>query len=173
MGKFDNYINVTAPIHSATVKGKLGNSNEIFLEGDAKNLQQTYEETSTHFDTLYNRSTQMEKAIQDISVTGGASTANTVSYNNSISKLEAVTIQGAIDEVSSIGHFAKRGGIVNISTNYNDEHIAEVLTLEQAIVKVPLNDRTLGFVMTFLTSDGWKTYQFNGDSLSKWTSVTS
>ena len=39
MGKFDNYINVTAPIHSATVKGKLGNANEIFLEGDTKNIE--------------------------------------------------------------------------------------------------------------------------------------
>lgn len=161
-------INLTDSLNAATTKGKLGDAKQVYLNGDTKNLQQTYEETSTHFDTLDNRSTQIEKAIQDISATGGASTANAVSYNNSTSKLEAVTAQGAIDEVSSIGHFAKRGGIVNISTNYNSINTAEVLTLAQAIDKVPSKDRTLGFVATFLTTNGWVLYQFNGDSLTEW-----
>lgn len=94
-------INLTDTLNAATTKGKLANAKQIYLNGDTKNLQQAYEETSTHFDTLDNRSTQMEKAIQDISVTGGASTANTVSYNNSTSKLEAITTQGAIDELAA------------------------------------------------------------------------
>lgn len=165
-------INLTDSLNAATIKGKLGDAKQVYLNGDTKDLQQTYEETSTHFDTLDNRSTQMEKAIQDISATGGASTANAVSYDNSTSKLEAVTAQGAIDEVSSIGHFAKRGGIVNISTNYNSTNTAEVLTLAQAIDKVPSKDRTLGFVATFLTTDGWVLYQFNGDSLTKWSDTS-
>lgn len=161
-------INLTDSLNAATTKGKLGDAKQVYLNEDTKNLQQAYEETNTHFGTLDNRSTQMEKAIQDISVTGGASTANAVSYDNSTSKLEAVTAQGAIDEVSSISHFAKRGGIVNISTNYNSINTAEVLTLAQAIDKVPSKDRTLGFVATFLTTNGWVLYQFNGDSLTKW-----
>lgn len=161
-------INLTDSLNAATTKGKLGDAKQVYLNGDTKNLQQAYEETSAHFGTLDNRSTQMEKAIQDISVTGGASTANAVSYNNSTSKLEAVTAQGAIDEVSSIGHFAKRGGIVNISTNYNSTNTAEVLTLKQAIAKVPSEDRVLGFQGKFLTENGWVTYQFNGNSVSDW-----
>ena len=94
-------INLTDSLNAATTKGKLGDAKQVFLNGDTKNLQQAYEETSTHFGTLDNRSTQMEKAIQDISVTGGASTANAVSYNNSTSKLEAITAQGAIDELAN------------------------------------------------------------------------
>ena len=94
-------INLTDSLNAATTKGKLGDAKQVYLNGDTKNLQQAYEETSTHFGTLDNRSTQMEKAIQDISVTGGASTANAVSYNNSTSKLEAITAQGAIDELAA------------------------------------------------------------------------
>ena len=94
-------INLTDSLNAATTKGKLGDAKQIYLNEDTKNLQQAYEETSTHFGTLDNRSTQMEKAIQDISATGGASTANAVSYNNSTSKLEAITAQGAIDELAT------------------------------------------------------------------------
>lgn len=94
-------INLTDSLNAATTKGKLGDAKQVFLNGDTKNLQQAHEETNAHLGTLDNRSTQMEKAIQDISATGGASTANAVSYNNSTSKLEAITAQGAIDELTA------------------------------------------------------------------------
>lgn len=61
-----------------------------------------------------------------------------------------------------------RRGVVNISTNYNSDHTAEVLTLEQAIAKIPSSDRVLGFTGTFLTSNGWESYQFIGSSISEW-----
>lgn len=99
-------------------------------------------------------------------------TADKVVYNPAISGLTHKNIQDAIDEVSSIGYFAKRGGIVNISTNYNSTNTAEVLTLEQAIAKVPSKDRVLGFTMTFNSSDGWKIYQFISDSVINWTDTT-
>ena len=94
-------INLTDSLNAATTKGKLGDAKQVFLNGDAKNLQQAHEETNAHLGTLDNRSTQMENAIKDISVTGGASTASAVSYNNSTSKLEAITAQGAIDELAA------------------------------------------------------------------------
>ena len=50
-----------------------------------------------------------------------------------------------------LDNILKRRGIVNISTNYNSDHIAEILILNQVIAKVPSKDRTLGFVETFLT----------------------
>ena len=108
-------INLTDSLNAATTKGKLGDAKQVYLNGDTKNLQQAYEETSTHFGTLDNRSTQMEKAIQDISVTGGASTANAVSYNNSTSKLEAITAQGAIDELAN-----KKLNKENIAQEFGD-----------------------------------------------------
>lgn len=48
---------------------------------------------------LQTRSTQMEETIKSIAATGGASQATAVTYNNEKSKLIAVNIQSAVDEV--------------------------------------------------------------------------
>lgn len=48
---------------------------------------------------LQTRSTQMEETIKSIAATGGASQATAVTYNNDKSKLIAVNIQSAVDEV--------------------------------------------------------------------------
>lgn len=101
MGKFDDYINVTAPIHSATIKGKLGNANEIFTENDEDNIQNVVNKTNEHLKRLDNRSSQMEESIKNISVTGGASVAEAVTYDNTTSGLEAVNVKGAVDELAA------------------------------------------------------------------------
>ena len=80
------------------------------------------------------------------------------------------SIKAVYDEENErLDNIINRRGVVNISTNYNSDHIVEVLTLEQAIDKVPSKDRVLGFSGTFLTSKGWVSYQFNGDSVAEWT----
>lgn len=84
----DNYINVTAPLHAATKQGKLTAAREVFMDGDKETLQQIGDKTH-----------QLENAVKDITATGGASTANAVSYNNDTSGITAVTVQGAIDEL--------------------------------------------------------------------------
>lgn len=48
---------------------------------------------------LQTRSTQIEETIKSIAATGGASQATAVTYNNEKSKLTAVNIQSAVDEV--------------------------------------------------------------------------
>ena len=48
---------------------------------------------------LQTRSTQMEETIKGIAATGGASLATAVTYDNENSKLTAVNIQSAVDEV--------------------------------------------------------------------------
>lgn len=79
------------------------------------------------------------------------------------------SIKAVYDEDNErLDHIFNRRGVVNISTNYNDDHIAEVLTLNQAINKVPSKDRVLGFQGRVLTKDGWVTYQFTGNSISEW-----
>ena len=50
-------------------------------------------------DSLKHRSSQMEETIESIAATGGASQATAVTYNNEKSKLTAVNIQSAVDEV--------------------------------------------------------------------------
>lgn len=84
----DNNINLTAPIHAATTLGKAVAAREVFMDGDKETVQQIGEKTH-----------QLEDAIKDISVSGGASTANAVSYSNETSGMTAVTAQGAIDEL--------------------------------------------------------------------------
>lgn len=79
------------------------------------------------------------------------------------------SIRAVYDEDNErLDNILNRRGVVNISTNYNADHIAEVLTLSQAIAKVPSRDRALGFQGRFRTSDGWKSYIFAGDSVLKW-----
>lgn len=81
-------INLTDEIEVKTKKGKLGAAKQIFLDGDQENLQQIGDKTH-----------QLENAVKDIAATGGASTANAVSYSNEASGITAVTAQGAIDEL--------------------------------------------------------------------------
>ena len=108
MGKFDNYINVTAPLHAATVNGKLGNANELFLEGDTQNVENElkeinsrHEELNKKHDTLSSKYESLSRTVQGIAVTGGASTATNVTYNNDNSGLNAENVQDAIDELAN------------------------------------------------------------------------
>lgn len=82
------------------------------------------------------------------------------------------SVKAVYDEKNErLDNILNRRGVVNISTNYSEDHTATVLTLEQAIDKVPQNDRVLGFQGKFLTEDGWETYTFTGDSVAKWTDI--
>ncbi len=83
-------INLTDELEVKTKKGKLAAAKQIFLEGDKETVQQIGEKTH-----------QLEEAIKDITATGGASTANAVSYSNEASGMTAVTAQGAIDELAT------------------------------------------------------------------------
>ena len=79
------------------------------------------------------------------------------------------SVKAVYDENNErLDNIINRRGVVNISTNYNSDHIAEVLTLDQAIAKVPSKDRVLGFQGKFLTENGWEYYIFTGESISNW-----
>lgn len=83
------------------------------------------------------------------------------------------SIKAVYDESNErLDHILNRRGTVNISTNYNSDHTAETLTLSEAIGKVPTSDRTLGFVGTFLTVDGWQLWQFEGSAISEWSDTS-
>lgn len=82
------------------------------------------------------------------------------------------SVKAVYDESNErLDSILNRRGVVNISTNYNDDHIAEVLTLEQAIAKVPSSDRVLGFQGNILTADGWVTYKFIGTDITQWSNT--
>lgn len=115
----DNNINVTAPIHAATKKGKLGAAKEIFLEGDVQNVEGEISTIHKKIDNnkaeqatknqsldanmakLNTRDDQITELIKSVAATGGASVATAVTYDNTSSNLDAATVQGALDEVGS------------------------------------------------------------------------
>ena len=83
------------------------------------------------------------------------------------------SIKAVYDEDNeALDGIIKRKGVVNISTNYNKDHTAEVLTLEQAIAKIPSKDRVLGFQGKYLATDGWHTIIYTGDNITRWSDTT-
>ena len=116
-------INLTDELLAKTKKGKIASAKQVFLEGDQENLQQIGEKTH-----------QLEDAIKDISVSGGASTATAVSFNNETSGMTAVTAQGAIDELAAknqeqdaaIGTKAEKSDMsTELDKKFNKENIAQ------------------------------------------------
>jgi hypothetical protein len=116
-------INLTDELLAKTKKGKIASAKQVFLEGDKENLQQIGEKTH-----------QLEDAIKDITVSGGASTANAVSYNNETSGMNAVTAQGAIDELAAknkvqdvtIGTKAEKSEVATeLDKKFDKENIAQ------------------------------------------------
>lgn len=116
-------INLTDELLAKTKKGKIASAKQVFLEGDQENLQQIGEKTH-----------QLEDAIKDITVSGGASTANAVSYNNETSGMTAVTAQGAIDELAAknkaqdatIGTKAEKSEVTTeLDKKFDKENIAQ------------------------------------------------
>lgn len=86
---------------------------------------------------LQTRSTQMEETIKSIAATGGASQATAVTYNNEKSKLTAVNIQSAVDEVvDKTAIKDEEGMVVETPFRYiqNEEYI---------FAKVDANDKLL------------------------------
>lgn len=106
-------INLTDELLAKTKKGKIASAKQVFLEGDQENLQQIGDKTH-----------QLEDAIKDITVSGGASTANAVSYNNETSSMTAVTAQGAIDELAA----KNKAQDAAIDTKAEKSEVAEIAT---------------------------------------------
>lgn len=163
-----NNIKLLGTLNNADESGIIANANQIYDANENKSTQDVSKEHTERIKILETKENSMQTTLENITKTGEASAASNVTYNHSDSNLNATNVQQAIDEISNISYFAKKGGIINVSTNYNSTNIAEVLTLKQAIAKVPSSNRVLGFTMTFLSSDGWKTYQFTGTSINTW-----
>lgn len=86
---------------------------------------------------LQTRSTQMEETIKDIAATGGASQATAVTYNNEKSKLTAINIQSAVDEIVEKTAIKDEEGIV-VETPFhyiqNEEFIHAVIDSESRLL---------------------------------------
>ena len=93
-------INLTDEIEVKTKKGKLGAAKQIFLEGDTQTVEKEIQDINSRHNTLNTKHESLSRTVQGIAATGGASTANNVTYNNS-SGLNAENVQDAIDELQN------------------------------------------------------------------------
>lgn len=116
---------------------------------------------------------QINAAIAKITTLVSVIEGNIVQLYDGTTAIYPVTFVKAVYDENNerLDNILNRRGVVNISTNYNSDHIAEVLTLEQAINKVPSSDRVLGFRGTYLASDGWHTIIYTGESLITWDTI--
>ena len=85
------------------------------LQSQINDKQQQITANDDDISLLQIRSTQMEKAIKNISASGGASQASAVTYENTDSGLDSVTAQGAIDELAR-----KKFNKENIAQEFGD-----------------------------------------------------
>lgn len=98
---------------------------------DDKQLQITANDEDISL--LQTRSTQMEETIKGIAATGGASQATAVTYENENSKLSAINIQSAVDEVvDKTAIKDEEGTLVETPFRYiqNEEFIMAVVDSE-------------------------------------------
>ena len=119
-------IKLTDELEAKTKKGKLASAKQVFLEGDQENLQQIGDKTH-----------QLEQSIKDISATGGASTANAVSYNNETSGMTAVTAQAAIDELAG----KNKAQDATIATKADAADVTSKMQTEQTRVNAELDKK--------------------------------
>lgn len=86
---------------------------------------------------LQTRSTQMEETIKGIAATGGASQATAVTYDNEKSKLTAVNIQSAVDEVvDKTAIKDEEGALIETPFRYiqNEEYIFAKVDAEDKLL---------------------------------------
>ena len=94
-------INLTDEIEVKTKKGKLGAAKQIFLEGDTQTVEKEIQDINSRHNSLNTKHESLSRTVQGIAVTGGASTATNVTYNNDSSGLNAENAQDAIDELQT------------------------------------------------------------------------
>lgn len=61
----DNNINVTAPLHAATKKGKLGAAKEIFLEGDTQTVEKEIQDINSRHNDLSSKHESLSSTVSD------------------------------------------------------------------------------------------------------------
>ena len=61
----DNNINVTAPLHAATKKGKLAAAKEVFLEGDTQTVEKEIQDINSRHNDLKSKHESLSSTVSD------------------------------------------------------------------------------------------------------------
>lgn len=107
------------------------------LQSQIDDKQQQITANDEDISLLQTRSTQMEETIKSIAATGGASQATAVTYNNEKSKLAAVNIQSAVDEVvDKTAIKNEEGTVVETPFRYiqNEEFIKAIVDSDDKVL---------------------------------------
>lgn len=99
--------------------------------------QQQITDNDENISLLQTRSTQMEETIKGIAATGGASQAAAVTYNNEKSKLTAVNIQSAVDEVVDKDSIKDEEGVIQYTpfrVIENEEFLKAIVDSEDRVL---------------------------------------
>lgn len=110
---------------------------DVGIKTFANKVKEKNTKQDESIDSLNNRSTQMEETIKSIAATGGASQATAVTYDNENSKLTAINIQSAVDEVvDKTAIKNEEGTVVETPFRYiqNEEFIMAVVDSENRVI---------------------------------------
>lgn len=126
-------INLTDEIEVKTKKGKMGAAKQIFLEGDIQTVEKEIQDINSRHNSLNTKHESLSRTVQGIAVTGGASTATNVTYNNDASGLNAENAQDAIDEL--------QGSKIDKTSILQESGEAEDKVISQKAVKTELDKK--------------------------------
>ena len=148
--KVRNYISVV-------VSGNItiGDNGNWFSDGEDTGIPAT-PAVDEQLDNIITKHESLSRTVQGIAVTGGASTATNVTYNNDISGLNAENAQDAIDEISSVI-------IYDVSARNNGavfESLSVLLSSSNLSTLIPTSVRHGGMSIRFIQSSYNKYVQY-------------
>ena len=143
-------INLTDEIDVKTKKGKLGAAKQIFLEGDTQTVEKEIQDINSRHNTLNTKHESLSRTVQGIAVTGGASTATNVTYNNGNSGLNAENTQDAIDELQ--GSKIDKTSILQESGNAEDKVMSQKAVSDKLS---DLDEKTSNVIANYKPTSKW------------------
>ena len=93
------------------------------LDRDIQTVEKEIQDINSRHNSLNTKHESLSRTVQDIAVTGGASTATNVTYNNDSSGLNAENAQDAIDELQ--GSKIDKTSILQESGNAEDKVMSQ------------------------------------------------
>ena len=171
--------------HLSNTDGEITSAKSRLDAQETFKAQQTQKNTQldTNMANLNTRDDQIDKAIKTIAATGGASTADAVTYDKSNSGLVAATVQGAIDELGKKQTITKYYFGTSVATDkgaHNIQFASNKITFKPLVSMRRLSgesDTDIDITEEFkkiqywvtANNDGTITYEFNNTNNANFT----
>lgn len=157
----DNNINVTAPIHAATKKGKLAAAKEVFLEGDTQTVEKEIQDINSRHNDLSSKHESLSSTVSEhtkqIESNQSQITANKSAQDEKNTSLDAnmAKLNTRDDQITELvkGVTATGGASVATAVTYdNTSSNLDAATVQGALDEVgskmsDLSNRLLNFLV--------------------------